>query len=210
MKKINKSIIAITLAILLMPATFVIASGGKGYELPDVEIVVNKDTIAKGKQVFMDSCNVCHGLKFYNDDEHARGEIKPMLSDVGGVVPPDLTLMAKSRGRHYNKDGAKYIYHVITSYEEHNGKTINKAFANHTASEGVIAMPPPFGVEVSEEDKENAKLVAAFLHFAAEPSEDERKAIGKWVVMFCFLMAGILFLLYRAVWTGVSHELNKD
>jgi cytochrome c1 len=47
-----------------------------------------------------------------------------------------------------------------------------------------------------------AKDVAAFLTWVAEPKMEERKRLGMGVMIFMFVLAGLLYLSYRKVWHG--------
>lgn len=166
-------------------------------------IVVDQPAIERGMKVFMESCRLCHSLKYYRDRAHPDG-IKPLMDEAGlkegfGVVPPDLSLIAAARGR--GTEGARYIYRLLTTYYEEDGLTKNRAFAEWTGGDGTIAMPPPLpedGLESKAQD------VAAFLYYVADPKEAERERLGVYVLVYTVVMTILLYLIYRRVWKGVK------
>lgn len=104
----------------------------------------------------------------------------------GGALPPDLSLMVKSRHA-----GVDYIFALLTGYvdppegkEMLSGLHYNPYFAG-----AAIAMPPPLmDGQVEFLDKtpatvsQMAKDVSVFLAWASEPEHDDRKKAGmKWV-----------------------------
>ena len=56
----------------------------------------------------------------------------------------------------------------------------------------------------SSTDQE-AKDVAAFLAWAAEPHAEERKETGLAVMIYLLIFAGITYLSYRRIWKNVAH-----
>ncbi|TWB45246.1 cytochrome c1 [Nitrospirillum pindoramense] len=122
----------------------------------------------------------------------------------GGKAPPDLSLIVKAR-----KGGEDYIVALMTGFEPApagftvpSGGNYNKAFPGH-----VIAMPPPLsdgGVTYADGTKatveQQAKDVATFLAWAAEPNLEARHEMGLKVMIFLIVLAGILYAAKRAVW----------
>lgn len=127
----------------------------------------------------------------------------------GGALPPDLSVMAKAR-----EGGPNFIYALLTSYGEPPagmtmvpGMYYNAAFPGHQ-----IAMPPPLSdgqVEYTDGSpatvQQYAKDVSAFLMWAAEPNLDERHALGFRIMIFLTLLAIILYLAKRRVWSRIEH-----
>jgi ubiquinol-cytochrome c reductase cytochrome c1 subunit len=127
----------------------------------------------------------------------------------GGAAPPDMSLLAKAR-----EGGPAYIYSLVTSYENapHGvvvppGKYYNPYFAG-----GLISMPPPLrddavtfddGVKATKDQE--AKDVAAFLAWAAEPHADQRKQTGFAVMIYLLIFAGLLYASYKRVWRNIAH-----
>ncbi len=136
---------------------------------------------------------------------------KATLKGAYGLIPPDLSLMAKAR-----EAGADYIHAILTGYDKPvpHGVTIpqggnyNPYFAG-----GNIAMPKPLSdgqVEYAEAGvprtvDQYSKDVAAFLMWAAEPKLEARHRIGFGVILFLGLLSALLFLSYKRVWRNVEH-----
>jgi cytochrome c1 len=57
----------------------------------------------------------------------------------------------------------------------------------------------------TEELKQQANDVAAFLAFIADPHQNERRAIGIWVMGFLLLLTLVLWRLKVEVWKDVKH-----
>lgn len=126
-----------------------------------------------------------------------------------GAYPPDLSVIAKAR-----HGGADYLYALMTGYKDapadmkmSEGMNYNAAFAGHQ-----IAMAAPLSAEVVEYTDgtaptvENyAKDVSAFLMWAAEPKLEERHRLGFRFMIYLLLLAGILYLAKRKVWSNLKH-----
>jgi ubiquinol-cytochrome c reductase cytochrome c1 subunit len=143
----------------------------------------------------------------------------------GGSAPPDLSLMAKAR-----EGGPSYIYSVLTGFTAPPagltvapGKYYNPYFAgdltsfwngaaNQVPPGGTISMPPPLKPNLVAFDdgtkatvSEEAWDVAAFLAWAAEPHQEERKQTGFAVLIYLFIFAGVLYASYRQIWSKIDH-----
>ena len=141
-------------------------------------------------------------LRFPND-EAARAA-------NNGVLPPDLSIMAKARA-----GGPDYLYALLTGYQQApddfeltQGMQYNTAFTGHQ-----IAMPNPLidGIipytDGTEPTVDNyAKDVSAFLMWTAEPTLEERHKIGARVMIFLFVFAIIMFFAKRAVWARLHRR----
>lgn len=143
----------------------------------------------------------------------------------GGIVPPDLSLMAKARS-----GGPEYIASLLQGFvAAPAGLTVpaglhyNAWFPGdvsagwagnheHVPPGGFIAMAQPLTAgQVSFDDgtkstlRQQAEDVAAFLMWAAEPKMEERKQMGFSVLIFLVLFSGLLYASYRRVWRHESH-----
>lgn len=144
----------------------------------------------------------------------------------GGAAPPDLSVMAKAR-----HGGADYIYSLLVGYVRPPqglrvpaGVHYNKYFPGDLGSYwsgdhhqvpkgGFIAMPQPIVSEgqVTYDDgtpatvDQMSKDVAAFIAWATEPKQTERKQTGVAVMIFLALFAALTFLSYKRVWKDASH-----
>jgi ubiquinol-cytochrome c reductase cytochrome c1 subunit len=127
----------------------------------------------------------------------------------GGALPPDMSLLAKAR-----EGGPAYIYSLVTGYENAPagvtvppGKYFNAFFPGN-----VIGMPPPLrddavtyddGFKASRDQE--AKDVAAFLAWAAEPHADQRRQLGFAVIIYLLIFAGLLYASYKRIWRNIAH-----
>ena len=142
----------------------------------------------------------------------------------GGANPPDLSVMAKAR-----HGGANYIYSLLTGYDAPpsyltmtSTQHYNAYMAGdltpfvpegaHVPPGGFIAMPNPLAAgQVTYDDgteasvDQMAKDVSAFIAWASEPHQVERKQAGFGVLIFLFLFAGVTYMSYRRIWAGVAH-----
>lgn len=158
-------------------------------EIPNIDIDFSEAAIKRGEEVFKSTCQTCHTLKYLGYEammtaEDARGAF--------GKVPPDLSLMVKARGR--GSKGARYIYALLVSYNDTPEK--NSIFPN-------IAMPPVLSKE-DPEIEQKAKDVSAFLFHAAEPSANERRWLGRYVLGYMVALTALLYFVNRRTWKGIK------
>jgi ubiquinol-cytochrome c reductase cytochrome c1 subunit len=142
----------------------------------------------------------------------------------GGALPPDLSVIAKAR-----EGGPAYIYSLLSGFVNPPpgltiapGKYYNPYFPGDLSSfwagkgpvpkGGSIGMPPPLAPnKVTFDDgtpstvQQQAKDVAAFLAWAAEPKAEERKAFGLGAMIYLLIFAGLLYASYRRIWRNVAH-----
>lgn len=139
----------------------------------------------------------------------------------GGALPPDMSLLARAR-----EGGPAYIYSVVTADGTQVSHKLNvppgnyydpylpgdlssfwKGDPNKVPTGGLIRMPPPLTADkVTYDDgtkatvDQEAKDVAAFLQWAADPKMEERKQTGVMVVIFLLIFSGLLWGAYRQIW----------
>jgi ubiquinol-cytochrome c reductase cytochrome c1 subunit len=143
----------------------------------------------------------------------------------GGALPPDLSLIVKAR-----EDGPRYVYSILTGYvpapkgmKVPVGKFYDPYMPGDMTSfwsgpagkvpvGGFIAMPlqltpdrVSFDDGVKATPEQEAKDVVAFLAWAAEPHQEERKKMGFAVMLYLLLLTGVLYASYRTVWRNVEH-----
>lgn len=140
----------------------------------------------------------------------------PTVYYPGQGNPPDLSLIAKAR-----ENGPAYIHALLTGYRDMTpaemkrfpaAKTPDGLYFNPYFPNLNIAMPPPLSdgaVTYADGTKstvdQNAKDVAAFLVWAAEPELPQRHALGMAVIGFLFVATVLAFGAYRNVWRNVKH-----
>ena len=199
--------------------------------LKSVDISLDQDTLKEGLGVFTDVCMGCHSLRYmtwknlmdYPEIGLSREEVDDLRGDAAlnarmqtslseadakdsyGIVPPDLSLIARAR-----EGKGAYIYSLLTGFEhDPKGRVMdgnyNIYFPGHR-----IAMADPLGWldrdPADEKDiQQQARAVASFLTFVGDPHQLERQTMGKWVILFLFVLTLVFWLLKRAVWSDVEH-----
>ena len=162
----------------------------------------------------------------YRNDKEARAA-------QNGALPPNLSVIAKARDLHnggfwlshvgkmaadvmhgYQEGGPDYIYNLLTNYADPpagmkiaDGLNYNPAFPG-----GQLAMVPPLSKEnfVTYQDgtgslDDNAKDVAAFLEWAADPKLNERKAMGWQVLLYLGITSVLFYIAKKRIWARVEH-----
>jgi len=146
-----------------------------------------------------------------------------------GAVPPDFSLLAKARAPErgfptfvfdiftlYAENGPDYIYSLITGYKDAPaGKEIADGthYNPYFIAGEALAMSPPLSVDnfIEYEDEsveasldQNAKDVAAFMMWAAEPKLVERKQLGFKVIIFLLIFSVLLYLTKKQVFAALK------
>ena len=159
-----------------------------------------------------------HFAKPYANEAAAR-------AGNGGALPPDLSVITRAR-----EGGAAYVYSLLQGYvdppkglEVPDGKYYNPYMAgdlasywkgpkNHVPHGGFIAMPfqlvegrVTFDDGSPSTTEAQAKDVAAFLAWAADPHQIERKETGIAVMLYLIGFAVILWFSYKQIWRNVAH-----
>lgn len=122
-----------------------------------------------------------------------------------GALPPDLSLLAKA-----NPGGPDYIFALLTGFEDeapHDVELAEGMNYNPFFSGAQIAMSPPLfddGIEYTDGTaatvEQQARDVANFLQWTAEPEMEDRKRIGWKVVLFLLVLSALLYAAKRQTW----------
>ncbi len=135
------------------------------------------------------------------------------IKEAFGVVPPDLTLTARSRG-------PEWIYTFLTSFYEDNTRPMgvnNILYPNvnmpHVLwyKEGLktydennqLILKVDGQLSQKEYEQEITDLVN-FLTYVSEPAQLERYSIGLWVMIFLVFFAFITYLLKIEYWRDIK------
>jgi len=135
------------------------------------------------------------------------------------ALPPDLSLMTKAR-----EGGAAYVYSLLTGYQNQPAELV-KRFPDAKTPPGLhynpyfanlnLAMPPPLkGGDVTFADgtpntlENEARDVAAFLVWTAEPRLAARHAAGLAVVIFLLFASILAYLAYRNIWAEAKRTVR--
>ena len=124
-----------------------------------------------------------------------------------GKVPPDLSLVAKSR-----IGGPNYVYALLTGYKETPPEGVDVGDGNYNVyfPGNRIVMAPPLDDDVIEyvdgtkaTKAQLAEDITQFLMWTAEPKLEERKRLGlkAWVFIAVFFV--LMIFVKRRVWSDV-------
>jgi ubiquinol-cytochrome c reductase cytochrome c1 subunit len=143
-----------------------------------------------------------------------------------GNAPPDLSLIARSRG-------VDYVYTFLKSFYADPSRPTgaNNALLANTVMPNVLAVrqgeqlpryedragadgrPTPHlvaldpgapGEMTAEEFDGFVRDTVAFLEYVSEPAKAQRKALGVWVVLFLLMFTVFAYLLYKEYWKDVK------
>jgi ubiquinol-cytochrome c reductase cytochrome c1 subunit len=208
-------------------------------------------SLQRGARNFMNYCIGCHSLKFMRYQRMAddlkipaavlqSNLLPPGASNLDyitspmpaadaqqwfGKVPPDLSLMTRSKG-------ADHIYRIFTTYYQDPGRPTGTDNLEYPQ----LAMPAVLselqGVqvakyrEVKDADGKASKVfdhfeivspgnmtpeeydgfvrdTVNFLDYVGEPAQVERRSMGVWVVLFLLALSAFAYLLKKEYWKDV-------
>ena len=243
MKKIILVLLLTTIA--MISTGLVMASGGYPKSPANVD-VDDMASLQRGAKVFSDYCLSCHSAKFVRFNRVATDlgmtetEVMDNLNPLGvkfgstmtavmtkdyaeeafGAVPPDLSLVARSRG-------VDWLYTYLTGFYADSTKTTghnNVIFkdvgmpnifwkqegvkkAVYEEHDGVKTL---VGVEVvekgtmaPEEFDTMIRDLVAFLSYIGEPNQSYRKSLGIYVLIFLFVFFGFAYAMKKDYWKDV-------
>jgi ubiquinol-cytochrome c reductase cytochrome c1 subunit len=217
--------------------------------------VSNIASLQRGARNFMGYCSGCHSLKYMRYSRMAEDlEIPPDLLEKYllspgdkpadyvltsmptqdaevwfGKAPPDLSLIARSRGVNYLYQFLKTFYvdpskatgtnnlrlegtampHVLSELEG-----VKKAVFRSVETQGEDGKPHTERVFEKFETVVPGRLTAAdydafvrdtvnFLDYVGEPAQTKRRALGVWVVLFLIAFTWLTMLLKKEYWKDV-------
>lgn len=239
------------LAAALAPLAAFAAGGGAHLDPANTDIA-NKASLQRGAANFVNYCLGCHSAQYvrYNrmaadigiteqqlienlmftaDSPHQTMRIGIRPDDARrwfGVVPPDLSLIARSRGTDYVYTFLRSFYVDPTKASGTNNLVLPGTAMPHVlwelqgAQEAVWAGEPNAQGDVSHEFKE-FKLVTpgklspeeydafvrdtvAFLEYIGEPAQLQRRALGPPVIAFLVFFTLLAYALKKEYWKDVK------
>ena len=198
-------------------------------------------SVQRGARLFVNYCLSCHSASYmrYNrlaEDLNLSEEMVManfVFSDakIGDTMdiamrpqdaqswlnkaPPDLSLVARSRG-------PDWVFGYMKSfYRDEKGGWNNVSLPNAAMPNvlwelqgiqelvpGTEGEPPHLslatpGLQSPEEFEESVRDIVTFLDYLSEPAKLQRERIGIWVMLFLTLFAGLAFLLKAEYWRDV-------
>lgn len=233
MKLFQRSVCLSLLLLPMMASAMVYETIKLQHVRPNIN---DKASIERGARFFATRCMMCHAMKYLQHDPVAKKagillEKMPTKDQEWwfGMAPPDLSLVAQSRG-------SNWIYTFLHSFYQDASRQLGSS--NLLIEQ--ISMPNPFqslqGPQVLALNK--AKLLAGefkkkprwfnalrlekqgsmtpaefdqttmdlvnFFYYAADPHKAARERLGWWVLGFLVILAILLYLLKREYWKDLS------
>jgi ubiquinol-cytochrome c reductase cytochrome c1 subunit len=234
-----------TLLLLLILSFGANASEGVSLQSADIDLT-DKASLLRGAKHFVTYCLGCHSIKqirylrialdTHADEKEVLKDIAPlgasiydpMLSAMNkhdaerwfGTQPPDLSLIARSRG-------ANWLYSYLKSYytDEKRPFGVNNLIFEDTA------MPNPLWQLQGEQHLEIRKTIYGdekelalakegalsekefdtmvndivnFLVYVGEPTQLERQSMGKYVLLFLFIFLVLAYKLKKEYWKDID------
>ncbi len=236
----------ITLILLLLLPMSVFASGSVGLQEADIDLSDNA-SLQRGAKTYVTYCLGCHSAKHIRykrialdlgiEDAAVLKDIAPVGAAIYdqmhsamnghdankwfGTTPPDLSLIARSRG-------ADWLYSYLKGFYVDKSKPLG---VNNTVFEDV-GMPNMLwqlqglqtavykegegkekviekliieekGTMSEEEFDKTVNDLVNFLVYVGEPVQLERERIGKYVLFFLLMFLGIAYLLKKEYWKDI-------
>ncbi|HKK14618.1 MAG TPA: cytochrome c1 [Gammaproteobacteria bacterium] len=244
----RKTIFAVLIA--LMPVAVLAAEGGVHLEKANVDLN-NKEALQRGAKFFVNYCMSCHSVKYmrYNRVGHDIGltdkQVKDNLIFTGakvrdtmdnampqaeaakwfGNAPPDLTVVARSRG-------VDWLYTYLRTFYLDSSRPFgvnNLAFPNVGMPDVVWELQgwqKPVYKTITNADGEKEKVIdhlelvkqgkmtpveydqavrdlVTFLDYMGEPIKLKRQHLGVWVLLFLAVLFVVTYLLKKEYWKDV-------
>ncbi len=149
-----------------------------------VNAYTNQTNIKNGERLFLSYCNGCHSLKYTDYPVVSMPNLE--AQHWFGIVPPDLTLISKYRGKEWLKE---YL-HSFYSDKSRPFNCNNKLMPN-------VQMPNVlYPIANSKSYTQDIEDIVEFLTFVADPTVEERYRLGIFVELFLIIL---IFMMIRRV-----------
>jgi ubiquinol-cytochrome c reductase cytochrome c1 subunit len=244
--------------LFLLSAAVQAAGGGLAWDHFPTEKLADRAALQDGAKLFVNYCLNCHSAAYMrfnlmqdiglNDDQIKKnllfttdkvGETMKVALDPRqakewfGAIPPDLSVIARSRSAAGQGSGADYLYTYLRTYYRDDSKPTgwnNLAFPSvgmpHVLWELQGERRPIFekktehghetevftgrwevvkagAMDPREYDNAVANLVA-FMQWMGEPVQKTRVQIGVWVLLFLAVFTLIAWFLNAAYWKNIK------
>lgn len=240
----------VLLLAMLLPATALGAASGVPLDKAGTDIH-NQASLQRGARNFVEYCLGCHSAQYVRWNRIAAdlGIPEEQLQEyliVGGasphdtlraampaelavtwfgVAPPDLSLIARSRGldylytflRGYYADASRptgvnnmvlantAMPHVLAHLQGVPEPRFELRTVGGVAEQHLLGLEPATGGELSPaEYDEFVRDTVNFLDYMGEPVKAKRQKMGVWVVLFLLVFWAFAYLLKREYWKDVK------
>jgi len=220
MKNLKSLALCFSLVALSLNA---LAAGKVNLDHADTDIM-DRASLQNGAKLFMNYCSGCHAISFmrYNrigsdlglSDELVKQNLmfagnKPgetmvtaMPEDAAskwfGGVPPDLSLVARSKG-------TDWIYTYLRSFYEDESRIFgvnNKVLANASMPDALWSLKD---AQSETEFDNSVRDITNFLDYVGEPAKLIRLRLGKWVLLFLGVLFILVYMLKKEYWKDVKY-----
>ena len=117
-----------------------------------------------------------------------------------GVTPPDLSLVARSKG-------TDWIYTYLRGFYEDDSKVFgvnNKVLENASMPDVLWSLKE--GKSEAEFDQD-VRDITNFLDYVGEPAKLIRTSLGVWVLLFLGVLFVLTYLLKKEYWKDVKYGI---
>ena len=227
-KSLRKALVAVSavVTVALAPQAFA-AVGAAALDAVPAAKLGSKEAMQNGAKIFLNTCIGCHGMSAMRysrltDIGFTEEQIKAIMppgAKMGdyirtsmnrtdakgwfGAAPPDLSVTARSRSSH-SGTGTDWVYTFLRTYYEDPSRPTgwnNKTF---------VGVGMPHVLWEAQKTKSPAEYdsyvgdIAAFLSYAAEPAQFQRKTIGMVVMVFLAIFFILAWRLNKAYWKNIK------
>ena len=224
-----KAIVILAFATSLTMATFNASAATKAH-LDNAETdIMDTASLQNGAKLFMNYCSGCHAISFmrYNrigkDLGLSDDLVKKSLMFAGnktgeaittampedaaaswfGGVPPDLSLVARSKG-------TDWIYTYLRGFYDDESRIFgvnNKVLVNASMPDALWSLKE----SQSEAEFDNSvRDITNFLDYVGEPAKLIRLRLGKWVLLFLGVLFVLTYLLKKEYWKDVKYGIWRS
>ena len=232
----------IILFVILCALSMTLSAAAPGIELDKAPIdTTDNASLQRGAKTFVNYCLSCHGASYMRYNRHQRdidfskAEVKDELVLTGqkvgdlmlaamrgkeaeqwfGVLPPDLSVIARSRGPDWLYTYLRSFYRDAETASGWNNLVFDRVAMPHVlyeqqgeqklvdkAGKKSLALVAPGTMPAAEFDKYVGDLVN-YLVYLGEPAANDRKQLGIIVMIFLFAMLGLSIALKREYWKDI-------
>jgi len=220
MKKTNLFAFALSLAIV----SFNVSAATKARLEHAHTDIMDTASLQNGAKLFMNYCSGCHAISFmrYNrigkdlglSDDLVKNNLMFSGNKTGetitvampedaaeswfGGVPPDLSLVARSKG-------TDWIYTYLRSFYKDESRIFgvnNKVLVNASMPDALWRLRE---TQSEIEFDNNVRDITNFLDYVGEPAKLIRLRLGKWVLLFLGLLFVLTYMLKKEYWKDVKY-----
>jgi ubiquinol-cytochrome c reductase cytochrome c1 subunit len=212
---------------------------------PNIDLA-DKESLQRGAKSFVTYCLGCHSIKYMRykrlaqdfglDEKKMLTQIAPQNASIYnqmftamnghdaekwfGIQPPDLSLIARSRGQDwlysylkgfyvdkskplgvnnaiYPDVGMPNVFWQLQGQQE----AVVRMVEGKQVVEGLVLAKP--GTLSEKEFDALVNDLVNFLVYVGEPMQLERVSLGKYVLLFLFMFLGIAYMLKKEYWKDV-------